>query len=384
VGSTRRIINVSAGTVGSYSTDAVNGAQLYSTQTTANTALSNFTSGTVNASFASANLNSGGITNAGTISGVTAGNVSATSTDAVNGSQLYTTNQNVTAAQNTANTAQNNALAALSNLQAAVNQLVQSGVCTITGATVACGTNVQLAGGTVGAGASNGIAIGGNAQVQSSGGIALGQNATAVQSNSVAIGTGATAHSSVAVGTGAQALGSNTTALGDNAVASGNYAVAVGNNAQATHDNSVALGNGSQTSAADTVSVGAVGNERRITNVAPSTGGTDAVNLGQLNTAMTSLANGTLDAAHAYTDQQVDAARQFAARGIAATAAIMNVMPSAVGKTALSVGMGHYDGQSALGVSVAYSPRQSWVVSAGMAGTSGGSPVVRAGIAMEY
>ncbi|EKK09567.1 hemagglutinin, partial [Acinetobacter baumannii Naval-72] len=39
------------------------------------------------------------------ITNVAAGTISSTSTDAVNGSQLNTTNQNVTTAQNTANTA---------------------------------------------------------------------------------------------------------------------------------------------------------------------------------------------------------------------------------------------------------------------------------------
>ena len=38
-----------------------------------------------------------GITNAGAVTGVTAGALNATSTDAVNGSQLYATNQNVAA-----------------------------------------------------------------------------------------------------------------------------------------------------------------------------------------------------------------------------------------------------------------------------------------------
>ncbi|MFL1414616.1 hypothetical protein ACJOY7_18315, partial [Acinetobacter baumannii] len=46
------------------------------------------------------------------ITNVAAGTISASSTDAVNGSQLNTTNQNVTNAQNTANTAVTNAAAA--------------------------------------------------------------------------------------------------------------------------------------------------------------------------------------------------------------------------------------------------------------------------------
>lgn len=59
------------------------------------------------------NNQNAGFTNAGLISGVTAGEVSATSTEAINGSQLYQISQSVTNAQNTAN----EALAAVSNVQ---------------------------------------------------------------------------------------------------------------------------------------------------------------------------------------------------------------------------------------------------------------------------
>ncbi|EKU61091.1 hemagglutinin, partial [Acinetobacter nosocomialis] len=54
------------------------------------------------------------------ITNVAAGTISASSTDAVNGSQLNTTNQNVTTAQNTANTAVTNAAAAQNTANTAV------------------------------------------------------------------------------------------------------------------------------------------------------------------------------------------------------------------------------------------------------------------------
>ncbi|MBM9552862.1 hypothetical protein JRZ81_18475, partial [Acinetobacter nosocomialis] len=54
------------------------------------------------------------------ITNVAVGTISATSTDAVNGSQLNTTNQNVTTAQNTANTAVTNAAAAQNTANTAV------------------------------------------------------------------------------------------------------------------------------------------------------------------------------------------------------------------------------------------------------------------------
>lgn len=272
----------------------------------------------------------------------------------------------------------------MANLQAAINQLLQSGVCGLTGGTVSCGDNLELGGGTVDAGATNAIAVGSGANAQSSGGIAVGENATAVQSNSVAIGAGATAVSSVAVGTGAQATGTNSAALGDNAVASGHYSAAFGNEAQATHDNSVAIGNGSTTSGANTVSIGSAGSERRITHVAPGVAGTDAVNIDQLNAALASTGGASLAAANAYTDKQAAELRKHAANGIAATAAIENVRPSAVGQTALGIGMGYYDGLTAVGISIARAPRADMLISFGAAATVGGQPVVRGGFSMEF
>lgn len=60
----------------------------------------------------------------------------------------------------------------------------------------------------------------------------------------------------------------------------------------------VTIGEGSTNSGAGTFSVGSVAAPRRITNVADGTGGTDAVNLNQLNATAAS----TLTAANAYTD----------------------------------------------------------------------------------
>ncbi|MBP1513838.1 hypothetical protein J8Z72_18660, partial [Acinetobacter nosocomialis] len=61
------------------------------------------------------------------ITNVAAGTISASSTDAVNGSQLNTTNQNVTTAQNTANTAVTNAAAAQATADKGLNFSVNGG-----------------------------------------------------------------------------------------------------------------------------------------------------------------------------------------------------------------------------------------------------------------
>lgn len=359
-----------------------------------------------------ANIFGGINANNAKVTGIADGEVSEASTDAVNGGQLHATNQSVAvaqstadaaqsaanAAQNTANTAltaadnaqrtadaaQADALSALANLQTLINQLLESGVCGLDGGSVNCGDGVQLGGGIVDAGATNAIAVGSGAHVQSSGGIAIGQDSTAVQTNSVAIGTGAVALSSVAVGTGAQATGTNSAAFGDDAVAGGDYSVAIGNQAEATHENSVAIGNGSTTSGDNTVSVGSEGNERRITNVAPGVAGTDAVNMDQLHAVAATSGGASLSAAKAYTDERVAELRNHTSSGIAATAAIVNVRPSTVGKTALGIGVGHYDGLTAVGFSLTRAPQENMLFSFGAAATIGGLPVVQGGFSVEF
>lgn len=66
------------------------------------------------------NNNGAGITNAGIVSGVTGGAVAAGSTEAVNGDQLFATNSNVATAQTTANTALTNAATAQTTANSAL------------------------------------------------------------------------------------------------------------------------------------------------------------------------------------------------------------------------------------------------------------------------
>lgn len=96
----------------------------------------------------------------------------------------------------------------------------------------------------------------------------------------------ASGRGSTAGGWGAVASGENASAFGSNSLASGTNSLALGSGARATAENSVALGAGSIADQPNTVSVGRPGAERRITNVAPGILPTDAVNLGQLNTAI--------------------------------------------------------------------------------------------------
>ena len=97
-----------------------------------------------------------------------------------------------------------------------------------------------------------------------------------------------------------QAMGANSVAVGGAAVASGSGAMALGSNSSASAGNSVALGSGSVADRENTVSVGAAGGERQITNVAAGTADTDAVNVSQLKSAGLVNGDGTTNTAVTY------------------------------------------------------------------------------------
>lgn len=86
--------------------------------------------------------------------------------------------------------------------------------------------------------------------------------------------------------TAASASGANATAGGAAAVASGANSTALGSNAQAKAANAVALGSGSVATRDNSVSVGTTGHERQVTNVAAGTQATDAANLSQVQQAL--------------------------------------------------------------------------------------------------
>lgn len=94
--------------------------------------------------------------------------------------------------------------------------------------------------------------------------------------------------SNTACGDGSTTNGTDATTIGANSTANGS-STAVGANSSATGTNSVALGQGSTDGGvSNVVSVGSITLQRRITNVAAGTAGTDAVNLSQLLAAVSS------------------------------------------------------------------------------------------------
>ena len=180
------------------------------------------------------------------------GDISANSTDAINGSQLY---------------------AAMAEIEKIRYFSVNS--------------TVEVNKNNNGATAVNSIAIGPDAKSSAVNGVSLGNNATSNFSNSTAIGfaTHANGGNATAVGTNAKAvtnstaLGSNTdakelgvaightassayagVATGANANVSGIYGIAIGNNANASEQASIAIGKGAAGSAADGVAIGSSAN----------------------------------------------------------------------------------------------------------------------------
>ena len=290
-----------------------------------------------NTTVSSLNASNGGITHAGTISGVTPGALTSTSTDAVNGNQLYATNTqqatdmanigtnttNISAnttSINTIGTQQGTDMANISANTVRLNALVngQAGTCTVVNGGLSCGVNATTHG------AANTVALGNNASASYAG--------------------------SVAIGNGAQANADPTTAIGNNAVANGNNSTAVGADSTANGVGSVALGYGSVANRANSVSVGnsATGLNRQITNVAPGTQPTDAVNLGQLTQYAATVG--------AVTSSLAEAAAQGA----------MNPHPNSV-----AVASAAYDGQGAFAVSYQHRFGSDWT--AGMSVSTDGT-----------
>lgn len=183
------------------------------------------------------------------VTNVAAGRVSATSTDAINGSQLFATNEainnvaaglthyysvNSTGGGNFANDGATgaDAIASGKDASAATSGAIAMGLGATVGATP---SPVQFTGG---------IAIGENASVTGiggvnagGGGISIGQNSAANGNSSVALGGGATAGTEIIGGTGATAIGGAataanlSTAMGFQANAQGLSSIAIGTNA---------------------------------------------------------------------------------------------------------------------------------------------------------
>ena len=279
------------------------------------------------------------------IQNVAAGQVNVTSTDAVNGSQLYVAYQ-------------------------AIGRLDT----TLTGVTNRLGAETGASSSAYGAGskasADYASAMGVSAVASATNATAIGYNAQASTANSVALGANSTTNAATPVGSGVVG--------GQSVVYAGGSPIGV-------------------------VSVGSAGSERQMQNVAAgqvTRTSTDAVNGSQLfatnqaidrtNQAVASLGQ-SLDALGAGVSQL--GARQIAAQkeargGIAAAVALVNApMPSQPGKTSWAGNVAKFRDQYAMGFSFAHRLNSNipLAMTAGVAYTPGTSDVTgRVGIAGEF
>ncbi|MGG7598228.1 YadA family autotransporter adhesin [Pseudomonas sp. WC1] len=286
-------------------------------------------------------LNPGG--EATRLANVQAGALTADSTDAVNGSQLSSSNGRIGQLD-----AQFSELATRTgNDIAAARAHTDSNV-------VAVRESIQAVEGVAADAARTAGKVGAEvAELRKGVGKAYQTDAKSTLSKPQASGSDA-----VAGGGGARAVGEGSVAMGAQAHAEGSKASAVGRGAVAVADNSVALGAGSVAERNNTVAVGHAGSERQITHVAAGTRGTDAVSVSQLAGATAS----ATQQAHAYTDQRFaqihhDLKEQdnTLSAGIAGAMAMASLPRSLVaGSSMTSVAMGNYRGESALAVGVSY------------------------------
>ncbi|MEB2558176.1 YadA-like family protein [Burkholderia cenocepacia] len=264
-----------------------------------------------------------------TLRNVAAGVLSGTSTDAVNGSQLYMTNQAVAA-----NTG---AIDALTNSLTDVQRSMARNAAQLQ-PIVSADALKYFAASSTGAPAS-----------------ASGTETVAAGGNALAAG----AHS-VAIGTGAQAIGSGALALGENTSAKGSNSIALGQGSAASADNTVSIGNS------------ATGLTRTLTNVSAGVAPTDAVNVRQLSDAIGGLRS------------QIEHDRADANGGSASAVAIASLPQApAPGHSVVSIGGGTYAGQSAVAVGMStYAGR--WILKASGSTNTRGTVAAGAGAAYVW
>lgn len=278
----RQLINLSPGDISANSTDAINGSQLYA----AMAEIEKIRYFSVN-STVEGNKNNNGAT---AVNSIAIGPDAKSS--AVNGVSLgnnATSNfSNSTAIGFATHANGGNATAVGTNAKAVTNSTA-----------LGSNTDAKELGVAIGHTASSayaGVATGANANVSGIYGIAVGNNANASGQASIAIGKGAvgTADDGVAIGSSANATVQNSVALGKDSVAGSNVFGGAAHEAAFKNDNGVSENKqfkaGLANNSLGAVSVGKEGFERQIQNVGAgrvTANSTDAINGSQLYTVLT-------------------------------------------------------------------------------------------------
>lgn len=254
------ITDVLAGSVSSTSTDAVNGKQLYTLQTTENAVLSNIASAlstTYNASTGTFAAPAYTITKAdGTTVLHTENNVGAALTDL--NKLIYTSVDSATkyfkANSSMTTGGADNAPIALDNADASDTNAIAVGSSSVSNGNddIAIGDNASVGNPKDTKGATNAIAIGGSSKVTGSSSVALGESATVSGASSLALGVSASTSGSnaVSLGSSAAATADRSLALGTSSAANGGSSLAIGASAYTSGSNDISMGNGAGVSSA--------------------------------------------------------------------------------------------------------------------------------------
>ncbi|MCP8891204.1 beta strand repeat-containing protein [Sphingomonas faeni] len=302
--------NVAAGTLGASSTEAVNGSQLFATNTNVTNLTTSISNGAIGAlQYSSAGAPTtpnggvpsndvtlvGGAAGAVALHNVADGVVAAGSTDAVNGGQLATVSGQV---------------GTLNALAVQYDDLSRSRVTfggagaapvvlgNVAAGTLAVGSTEAVNGGQlVGLGSSVAAGLGGLSSYDAAtnsvlasigfGGVQYGNVQSVFDAVDGAINGGAGIRYFRVLSTrgDGSVTGTDSIAIGPEAVVSADNSVAIGTGASALRGGTLgyaALGLAGLQNSVGEVSVGSAGAERQITNVAAGTAATDAANVGQV------------------------------------------------------------------------------------------------------
>uniref|UniRef100_UPI002615C76D YadA-like family protein n=1 Tax=Halomonas sp. TaxID=1486246 RepID=UPI002615C76D len=363
-GAERTITHVAAGRISADSTDAINGSQLYAThQAVSGVArqVNNVTDEVNELSDQAVKYDSNddGTTNhdvitlegdgGTTIANLADGEVSEDSTDAVNGSQLWDVQNQIT------------------NIEQGGSRYFKAN--SDRADAVAVGRESVAAGPQSVARADDSSAIGARAEVTADGGVALGADAVADRegmngkrerfSNTVV----SSSKGAVSVGSAGNERQITHVAGGTQATDAVNVRQLEAVQAGAVNYDRRSDGSTDYTS----VTFGHGGEPTRLRNVAPGVDATDAANVGQLQ-EMGSQFNHAISGVYDKIDEVEEGAYAGVASALAAASTPQATMP---GKSMFSAGGGYYNGESAVAVGVSrLSDNGRWVVKANATGDS--------------
>ena len=218
---------------------------------------------------------------------VAPGEVSSTSTDAINGSQLAAIVDQIAYKYVSINSTD---IPNKDNTGAKANNAIAIGpnASTDTAAT----SSVAIGDGASTTGRST-VALGLSAQATSANATALGANSIASQDDTVAVGhgTAASGASSTALGSRAKAGGTAGVGIGMLANATKDYGIAIGGESSSTADNSIAIGRKSSVSENDGIAIGTRSNASAVKSIAIGDGASattaDGVAIGSKSVAST-------------------------------------------------------------------------------------------------